>query len=263
MSRYIRKKPLLGAYTGVLADPLELRCTPGVPSILPVLKRLFGISDEQAQQFFLRAYQADLDDWFGRVNALSEHFEIDKSKEAWPKDLLDALKQRHSPETTYGELFLEIGIKSDKPGADFAAALNLAHRFVPGFQPPATNDPGGPFTTTEVIRLLVALSKISNAITATGKVASDHAVAAVMLDGPKRRSALGPGLADTMGRFISEHGNAKRGTPSDISERTLRAYMRQIREAPKAFRETKATPFQMQLVLHDLPTLAALQKTSK
>jgi hypothetical protein len=263
MSRYIRKKPLFGPYTGVLNDPLVLRCAPGEQSVLRVLTRLCGISDEQAQQFFRRACQADIDDWFRRVNALIEHFEIDKSKEAWPKDLLDALRQRHCPKTTYRELFLEVAIKSDEPGADFSAALNLAHRFVPGFQPAATDDPGGPLTTTEVFYLLTAFGAISTAITAKGKVASDRAVAAVMLDEPKRRLVLGRGLADIIGRFISEHGNAKRGTHGDISERTLRVYMRQIREVPKAFSEGKASAFQMQLVLYDLPMLAALQKSSK
>jgi hypothetical protein len=196
---------------------------------------------------------------FGKLSLLCTEFGIDSSRPGWARDLALSLARRHLPErfagpgVDYSSLFTIYGLDPHALEADFSLALKLAFDHVPGFAIRAPVRPKGPLATIDFVRFALAVVTVQEHLRDTPRGASNRHVAETLLDARRLKRILSPGEIKEITRILRSAGNLRRGQPGRLSETALRKYLREMREAWRAYSEARATPFQAQFVEEVLP----------
>lgn len=265
-------------YSGPLAEPMfwepplpaltdtpPAGCSPQTAEIHTAMK--VEIKEHNARQI-----KAVLEAQLRKLILLCEHFGISTYplRPGWSRDLALCLARRHEflfakvSNRTYSEIFATFGIEPDRHDgdADLALALALAHKHVPGLAFSHSQPSQRRLETLHLTKLVFAGVAVRNHLQQAGKSTADRQVAKILLSTEELQSIIPKLAANAVAEIVKNSGNDDRGKSRSLSERTLRDYLRQMREAVPAIRAGSATALQDQFVTEVLPLLHHLTRKS-
>jgi hypothetical protein len=241
-----------------------------------------------------QARQRQFNELCERISALFAHFKIDRQvvptapsripatqaesfswlmgslaqSAAW-KDLALALVRQHEPDLfqsgqVYGTLCKRYRLESNDRIFDAKLALALAIQYVPRFQLPApAATPEARWTTEEIIDLFMVRAHVVDHLRRSGKAASAHEVARLLLNESELEQVVPKPVARALHETFRRRANMKRGSPGSFSNSALRKYLAQMGTAEEKVRLGQGNNFQQQLIFEVLPALRQLIANSE
>ena len=263
-------------YSGPLAEPIPwepplpaLSYTPPAgcsPRTVDIHKAMLA----EIEEHNARRASALMTAGWRKLMLLCEHFGIstDPLPPGWSRDLALSLARRHESLFIKGstrkcsEIFAAYEVDPDQHegDADLALALALAHKHVPGLNYSHPEPAKSRLDTIQLVDLALAALAVKEHLTQRGEEVSDRKVASVLRSPAKLASSIPQPDAEAIAGMIETKGNDERGNPRPLSDRAIRGYLRQMREAWNAFRDGRANSLQVQFVEEVLPLLHRLSR---